>query len=244
LICFWDFNEREGITVAFDRHTDDDGVFMKTARRTKGIVGRGAASFDNKSGAEVVTPQHFSADIGFSIGAVFISRWSGKESDTDMIFYRGVVDNHVFLCLRKGGNSTSRSVAADPVLTFCIHVDGMNRELDLPLDGADGRPTLEQIRDGKPHHVVATYDNDTGEQAIYLDGKKRSGVRLGAGKKAEAGRLAEAHIGNGPRGDEPFNGVIDELGLWNCALSADEIAAHYANCLAGHSYFFSARGDD
>src|SRR5690606_28780814 len=53
------------------------------------------------------------------------------------------------------------------------------------------------------------------------------------------GNSAVATIGNNSAPDDnvPFSGVIDEVAFYDRALSAAEIAAHYANVQAGDSYF-------
>ena len=131
------------------------------------------------------------------------------------------------------------AVPVGPCLSFGLHLAGRGyRELDMPLDGLDGRPTLAEITDGKPHHVVATYASFTGRKAIFIDGRKRFEHVYAVGTLVRCGGPAPAEIGN-TRGSEPFHGVIDEFAIYDFALTPDEVEVHHAHVLAGRTYFGS-----
>jgi hypothetical protein len=76
------------------------------------------------------------------------------------------------------------------------------------------------VADGNWHHLVATYDDTTGERLLYVDGE------LGA-KDMARGRFRENAypIQIGKRADmlQCFEGTIDEVMIFNRALSADEV---------------------
>ena len=76
------------------------------------------------------------------------------------------------------------------------------------------------VADGNWHHLVATYDDTTGERLLYVDGE------LGA-KDMARGRFRENAypIQIGKRADMApcFVGTIDEVMLFNRALSAEEV---------------------
>ena len=110
-------------------------------------------------------------------------------------------------------------------------------ELDIAFDGLEGRPTVEDVADGQIHHLAATYDVDTGEKTVYLDGEVIGTVEV-VGEIVSGGG-ASALIGSS-NGTEPFDGVIDEFAFWDRALSADEIAAHVASVQSGKNYFAGA----
>jgi hypothetical protein len=114
----------------------------------------------------------------------------------------------------------------------------------MPLDGKEGRPTLAEMRDGQPHHIVATYNGWTGEKAIYIDGVMRMSHRFPVGTMIISGGAAPAVIGNLISaqsatlvGREPFNGVIDEVAFYDYALNAGTIATHFSLFKAGKDYF-------
>lgn len=71
-------------------------------------------------------------------------------------------------------------------------------------------------------HVVVTYDGTTAN--IWINGAldPNSGTLLNSGSTFD-----RSFIGARGTGNEPFNGMIDEVGAWNRALSAGEIAWIY-----------------
>jgi hypothetical protein len=146
--------------------------------------------------------------------------------------------NAVQLAFQNDGNNAAANppVAAGPVLSFGLAVGGVYSELDMPLDGASGRPTLAALEDGNPHHVTATYNSATGVKAIYVDGTLRFSTTLSGSVAANNG--ASAILGNSETsGVTPFVGTLDEMTYWGRALSAAEIAAHAGAAQAGRDYF-------
>ncbi|NCA10415.1 LamG domain-containing protein, partial [bacterium] len=135
------------------------------------------------------------------------------------------------------GGFTEPPVPAGPRLAFGLHLAGRGyRELDMPLDGLDGRPTLAEITDGTPHHVVATYDSFAGRKAIFIDGRLRFSHDYPVGTMVLSGGPVAATIGNHAQG-EPFTGVIDELALYDFALTPAEVGEHWRRATAGENYF-------
>jgi len=76
------------------------------------------------------------------------------------------------------------------------------------------------IQPGVWYHVVGTFD---GTSKIYVNGKLVSSQ--GAGYLAYTGQ--SLRIGNNPTAELWFNGIIDEVRIYNRALSAEEIWAEY-----------------
>ncbi|MBD3182219.1 hypothetical protein GF312_08000 [Candidatus Poribacteria bacterium] len=70
------------------------------------------------------------------------------------------------------------------------------------------------------HHVAATYDADSGDALIYLDGKED---RRSSFSGEITSNTSVLWLG---RGQNPFfEGIYDEVAIWNVALSEAEIAA-------------------
>lgn len=78
------------------------------------------------------------------------------------------------------------------------------------------------MRDGNPHHVVATHDGST--LRLYVDGAQVASV-------AAVGNLnggnADIYIGTRQTSGTHFTGTIDEVAIYGTALSAARVAAHY-----------------
>jgi len=242
LISYWDFDEAAGpveghtLDFAYDRQDGNDGSFQGGATRTAGLVGLGAAQFGNAGGMGVNvgpgTAGNFSVTDGITVEALIDSDWDGAAGNYDEIFRKEDGNPRILLAFQNDPHSTPPNI---PVLGFGLMVGGVYSELDMPLDGLDGRPTLAEITTGM-HHVVATYDSVSGEKAIWIDGQKVFSTVLSG--PITSGGPTSAMIGNSaPGGPEPFTGVIDEVAVWSRALDAAEIGAHYGNVLAGNNYF-------
>ncbi|RIK02907.1 MAG: hypothetical protein DCC43_01595 [Candidatus Brocadia sp.] len=85
---------------------------------------------------------------------------------------------------------------------------------------------------GSWHHVVGTYDKTTGDQKLYVDGQLVHTVRHPAGNTiVPLTYFPDMKIGqSGPlTRNAYFNGVIDEIRIFNRPLSGDEVLAIYNN---------------
>lgn len=242
LVAYWSFDEDHG--PAWDERGRNHGV-LEHVQRVPGVIGAGALKFTNKPGEAVRVPSRTS-DLeffdGISIEAVVISNWSGQKMDYDEIL-RKEDGNRLLLSFQHDDQQATAfpRVAAGPVLSFGIVIEGVYQELDMPLDGQEGRPTLAEIADGKPHHIVATYSGKNGVKAIYVDGKLRYQTQYPAGSKLASGGTQPTYIG-AVDANETFTGTIDEVAIYNSALSPDEIAQHWKHLQMRQSYFQATDG--
>jgi len=254
-VCYWPFDEA-GPAAATTQFRDIVSGLTATlgsgATPVAGLVGAGALQFDNTPSAVANIDGGTRAEVGtgllamtegITIEAVIVSAWSGRYQDYDEIYRKEDGNSRVLLSFQNDGLNyggfTEPEVPAGPCLSFGIHLAGRGyRELDMPLDGIDGRPTLAEITDGKFHHVVATYDSFTGRKTIFIDGVKRFEHVYPVGTMILSGGPVAATIGN-HRDGEPFTGVIDEVALYDFALTADEVAEHWRRVTSGQNYFGS-----
>ncbi len=151
--------------------------------------------------------------------------------------------NAIQLAFQNDGNNAQAvpAVGPGPVLSFGLTVNGTYSELDMPLDGQGGRPTLASLQNGSFRHLAATYDPQTGLKAIYLDGALVYSTTLTGALNAN--NSAVAVLGNSDLdGSTPLTGALDEIAYWGKALSASDLAAHAAAAQAGRTYFAPAPG--
>jgi len=85
------------------------------------------------------------------------------------------------------------------------------QELDIPIDRSDF--------EGKWAHVAATYDSTW--QKVYINGRLTDSMAM-SGKLSAIG-TQPAYIGSWQGTGEFFNGKMDDVTLWDRALSLDEI---------------------
>jgi len=87
------------------------------------------------------------------------------------------------------------------------------------------------LMEGRWYHVAAVYDGSG--KYLYIDGKLDSKTTDLTGILATNDR--KVWIGDHPAtGDRPFNGVLDEVRIWNVARSETLIAENYNRRLRGH----------
>ena len=190
----------------------------------------------------------FAVETGVTIEAVFTTLWEGEALSE--FFRKEDGSNRLLLSLQPdrfvGTFGNEHIIDGEPAIigepgvsgvSVGLNIDGVYGELDIAFDGQDGRPAIDGLADGQVHHIAATYDSATGSNVIYLDGEVIGEVTLEG--EITSGGAAQAIIGNVGT-SEPFDGVIDEFAFWSRALSAQEIAAHFANIRAGKTYFETA----
>ena len=80
----------------------------------------------------------------------------------------------------------------------------------------------------KWYHVAGTYESTTGKQKIYIDGRLKNtrGWTIGTKIKSSAGTLLE--IGRNHNSAWVFNGLIDEVRIYDEALTSMQIQTIYA----------------
>jgi hypothetical protein len=121
------------------------------------------------------------------------------------------VDNDTVMLLM----STSRAVAGDFSLETWSWADTTTRPGTIPMN------------DGKPHHIVGTYDNNTRLLSLYADGK------LAAAKTQNVGRpvstwAPQLSIGNNIGAAQYFPGSLDEFALFSRLLTGEEAYRLYS----------------
>jgi lysophospholipase L1-like esterase len=86
------------------------------------------------------------------------------------------------------------------------------------------------LTDGKWHHIVAKRNAATNEVSVYVDGQKNaSAIQAFTSGFSSSASLNIGHILNA----NYFVGDLDEVALYNKALSDEEITRHYYDGIAG-----------
>ncbi len=237
LAAYWQFNEASGST-AVDSVGTNTGTINGIVSRIAGAVGQGnALQFNNVGGQGVNVGSALSALTGVTIEALIRPTWSAITSDYDHIFRKADGNNLMLVAFQQDGNRFGTAFPAPvgaqgPVLSFGLNIGGTYQELDMPLDGMLGRPTLASLTDGGWHQVVASYDSLTGVKQIAVDGSVRFSAAYTPGRLIFSGGAAPAFIGS-DAGGAPFTGGIDEVAFYGRAITAGEIQSHNDNKNAG-----------
>ncbi len=96
---------------------------------------------------------------------------------------------------------------------------------------------------GAWYHVAGTYNKTTGEQKLYIDGQLVDTQTHPAGNTVvPLSFYSDMRIGHSRVNDGYFNGIIDEVRIYNQALSDQMVLELSANTLAGHWKFDEGSG--
>jgi hypothetical protein len=203
LIGWWTFDEGAGRTVTDLSGSGNNGTLKNVdgAAWAAGKVGDGAFDFDGRD-------DH--VDCGNSpklkpSSQITISAWVKPDDLTNSVFrevYRKEDgnDRHMLAFQSRG-----------QFLTFGLGVGGY-AELRAKIDPAD-------FTDGRWHLVTATYDGSA--MRVYKDGAQIASLpRRGP---VGTGGTAPAFIGSSKGTGEFFDGLIDDVRIYDRALPAEEV---------------------
>jgi len=250
-VALWSFDSVDQVTRRAASIDDLHGLMLSSGVVVvDGAVGTGSLRFDNSLASYAVIDGGtgprvgdgtLAASLGISIEALVKVEWSGSASDNDAIFRKEDGQYNVLLAFQNDSPTWDAlrepAVEAEQCLSFGLHLAGRGyRELDMPLDGREGRPSLASLRDGRFHHLAATYDSFSGRKCIYVDGVLAMEWEYPRGTIILSGGPAPAFVGSSV-GQENFTGGIDEVAIYDFALTAGEIAEHASRARDGKPYF-------
>ncbi len=90
--------------------------------------------------------------------------------------------------------------------------------------------SVDRITDNGLHHIVATWDEVSGELHLYIDGELAN-TTVSAGTIPTSGQPINSdnpiYIGQDGREPRAPDALIDEVAIYNYALSAERILAHF-----------------
>ena len=197
-----------------------DAVCTTTCPSTATGLVNGARSFDGSVEVDVADD----ATLGWATGASFtIELWINSTQD--------FTGNKVFIGKHRNTDEASWWVGGgddttDNIAKFYLRGGGtVNQTLELSGTTA--------INDGNWHLVAAVRDSDTGRNYLYIDGVlEDDDAQTYDGDFYSTRELNIGHF----IGSYHFNGLLDEIALYDRALSQTEIAEDYTDGLAGDGY--------
>lgn len=210
---------RRGLVAryAFD-DAAEKGVGFDSCVSGFDLQGDVSAAQDGASGAAA----HFDGSAWLSSGtAPFPHSWpDGDDSYSVSVWIRptsaACTDETPVFCWGKGKEDRRFSYlrfASDTALRFSNW-------------GEDFSVTVPKISDGAWHHVAVVYDSATLRKSVYFDGALAGATTTGGA--LDVPRSSAFQVGHGSVNDKTYSGDMDELQVFNYALSADEVAAERA----------------
>jgi len=209
LVGYWDFDEASGSTAS-DRCTyGNNGTLKNSPQWTTGKSGS-ALLFDGLNDY-VVCGSSSTLD---PTSAITIEAWmKTSNASWNTIATKLTASNGYWFGTNSAGN-----------LYMFVRKNGTLR----------ASSTGHHITDGAWHHVVGTYDGY--RTVCYVDGKSVYTKDWGSFLAIGAASGNSLYISS--PGSNRFNGAIDEVRIWNRALSLDEIGASYSANTSGLSHKF------
>ena len=204
LISYWSFNEG---AVTADTVRDiingNDGAIVGAFESVGGIVGQGLRNAD---GAMTNYVQVASDALA---GATTINAWAMAEAFTGTHYVFG---------------HTTLPTWNNRIQIYC-DADGM---LDLGLGDSHARHTdIAVMEIGTWYHIALVYDNTPeGDYQVYVNGELSVDGSF-AGLSDFMGFADIANDGAETGRDEGWIGAVDEVCIYDRALSADEIRQNY-----------------
>ena len=137
--------------------------------------------------------------------------WSSNQTKTASLWFKTLSNDQTLI------DQDSTAGSADAIY---LYIDPTNHlESWLNATGFDFGGSLN---DGKWHNIVWTYNGST--ETAYLDGSQLGSLNTEAAPASSGKTL---FIGQNRANVERFNGLIDEVRIYNRALSADEVKKLY-----------------
>jgi len=217
LIAYWPFDDGEGF-VAEDIVGDFDGTITAGTWVTPGKVG--SSAFQGAGGDEINCGTE-----AYSTTEDLTLAWWMIDNQTS---YGTIMDKSV-TGSGFGYDILVRPDAEDSPLRFRIggwqSYGGWGAECRLPAGAYD---------DGEWVHIVCTYDRATDTASIYVNGElpangdfnPKTGI-AGVGGYCEGVNNVDAPLFL-RGGWETFDGILDDVAIWDQALTADEVKTVYA----------------
>jgi hypothetical protein len=205
--AYWRFGESPGATTAADAAIGHDGTYLSGVTLGQAGIGGGdtGALFDGVNG-RVTVPDD--AELGPDLITMeALVRWDGPNT-----LQQRILENSFFA----GGEQASYGLSILP--------DGAIQVEVRSGGGATSHTSAALLGLGAPAHIVATFDGAL--VSMYLDGVFLQSTSAIAGSLQDG--INPLGIGNQFERNRPFNGLIDEVALYDYALSRSQVEAHFA----------------
>jgi len=228
---YWKMEEATN-TPPYDDHigTNDGncGGLCPTQLAADGVVGNAQSFFFGNSTIWVPGSGNDPGDGIFD--------WAASDSFSIEFWMRrnagDILDSNEVIVGRDDGNGTG--------IHWWVGLRGVNDTLEgqirfqLSEKDGDGTGILSDapVHDGEWHHVVAVRDNAAGENRLYVDGVLQQDVATQAYDVGFDSVNEGANFGYLDFSDTPgfwYGGGLDEVAVYDVALSGLEVKQHYLN---------------
>ena len=201
--ALWHFNEAVGNKTYDASGNVNDGIIYG-ANWTEGIVDN-AMKFDGIDDYVVIEKHPLEGISTFTIGA-----WIRPENvSTSQVIISNEVDGEMYINIETNGTLSFWVRLTGPQTWYIVYTQIVNQD--------------------QWYYVSATFENATDTQKIYLNGvlnEQKTASSDGSYNLTQTGSSRNIHIGSDFVGTTNYEGIVDEVAIYNRSLNASEIQAH------------------
>ncbi|WP_158517580.1 filamentous hemagglutinin N-terminal domain-containing protein [Moorena producens] len=213
-IVYWSLDETSGSTAFNATGNGFNGTYKGVTQGVPGISGT-AGEFNGKNDTAVdIGTVQSGSDLDISNQSFTVEAWIKPNKIGKRQAYFGIQNEDQKI---RSDNDKSNS------LYFRLNENASVRFGDFPND----LETPENIiKTNTWYHVVASYDKSSDTNTIFVNGREINRNNQGF-FNGEDPRVLIGQWTNYNNLNQPFNGVIDEVAVYNTALSPETVAQHY-----------------
>ena len=226
MVSYWTFDETSG-TTAYDVFGGNNGQLANGPVWTTGKVD-GALSFDGVN--DYVSVPHTSSISLKQLSVEFWAKPSAPPSGSSWVAQMFMVK----------GLDNDENYELGYYLGFILFKFTPGTELVSGGSAGGTRyltvPVYRTFEPGKWYHIVGTFDGIEGR--YYVNGAEFGYLKISGGEIVENDQplIIGSEVGMDGMMPRYFPGIIDEVAIYNRALSAEEILQHYQDGLQGLGY--------
>lgn len=212
-VAYYRFNESPGSTTVRDSSGNNHSGTVSAQGVTLGVSSAGqhdgAAEFEGLNDGRVVVPEtQLLSPPRITIEAIII--WNGPNEYQQRIVEKSYAE------ASPTWPTYGLNVNPDGCVLFELAITTQNNPVALKSTGT--------VTVGVQVHLVGTYDGKT--MGLYINGVLDRSVAVVGEVFMSFGQRSDIGIGNQVGRPRPLKGLIDELAIYDRALSADRIRAH------------------
>jgi len=214
LISYWRLSDTSGAA------TDEKGLVNGTyngsvTRDATGLLTNDAdtaAGFPGTAGNYISVPSNAAYDTGAQMTLECWMKASALPGVSQKIIARSSASTNWFLEITSGNAFRWYTRDANTTDTY------------IDLSGGGGPPTSGGA--GQVYHVVGTY-NAAGVIKLYVNGVSLGTPNRTPNANLRSGTAQSIAVGAVSASVEPFNGTVDEVAIYNVALTPAQVLDHY-----------------
>ncbi|MHC4687761.1 MAG: LamG domain-containing protein [Planctomycetota bacterium] len=222
LVGWWKFDEGAGEKVADSSGHGHDGKVFGVTNWEAGNIGNGALKITNfqegeniTNGGVVIADSPLLRPSRFTV-AMWV-KWSRdfRQKALNRLLQKGNDNKETFVII--GGGGADNRGNADNGLSFAMATETRGDVYNVSAKG--------KFEGGKWYHVAASYDG--ADMLLYVNGKVAGKNTIGEVKLIAVAGEPLVIGSRPPNMDRGFDGAVDDVRMYNKALSAEDVGKLY-----------------